>query len=350
MKKFVIFSVLTCMLALVGCSSQSSSPSASPTPAPAANGATPAETAAPKVMKLAVVTAKERSLTKGLEKFGEILEKESGGSIKVEVYADGQLGGDRAVFDAMKVGTIQGSTMSSGPIAVDVPRFTALDLPFLFKDEKTAYEILDGSIGKELLDELPSVGVIGLNYWENGFRNLTNGKRDVRTVEDIKGLRIRTLENELHIDMWKEMGAIPTPMAFTELFTALEQGVVDGQENPAGNVTSSKFYEVQKYYTKTGHIYNASPFLISKKFWDSLSDKEKEMVTKAADEAKDFQRQLNQEETKTAEEYLKNSGMTVTELSAEEKQAFYEKVQPIYQKYSAQLGEDFVKKLMDANK
>lgn len=340
MKKVVIFSVLSCMLALVGCSAQTAAPSAS------SAGQVSAE---PKVMKLAVVTAKDRSLTKGLVKFGEILEKESGGSIKVEVYPDGQLGGDRAVFDAMKVGTIQGSTMSSGPIAVDVKRFSVLDLPFLFKDEQTAYEILDGPIGKELLDDLPEVGVIGLNYWENGFRNLTNNKREVKTVEDIAGLKIRTLENELHIDMWKELGAIPTPMAFTELFTALEQGVVDGQENPAGNVTTSKFYEVQKYYTKTGHIYNASPFLISKKFWDTLSDQEKEMVTKAAEEAKQYQRQLNQEETKQAEEYLANNGMVVTELSAEEKQRFVEKVQPVYEKYAAQLGEDLVKRLMEAN-
>ena len=341
MKKVVMYSVLACMLALAGCSSQSAEQGENN----AAQGSSE-----PKVMKLAVVTAKDRSLTKGLIKFGEILEQESGGAIKVEVYPDGQLGGDRAVFDAMKVGTIQGSTMSSGPIAVDAPRFSVLDLPFLFKDEQTAYEILDGPIGQELLDDLPEVGVIGLNYWENGFRNLTNNKREVKTVEDIQGLKIRTLENELHLDMWKELGAIPTPMAFTELFTALEQGVVDGQENPAGNVTTSKFYEVQKYYTKTGHIYNASPFLISKKFWDSLTDEEKEMVKKAAEEAKQYQRQLNQEETAQAEEYLANNGMVVTELSSEDKQRFIEAVQPVYEKYAAQLGEDLVNKLREANK
>ena len=341
MKKVVMYSVLACMLALAGCSSQSAEQGENN----AAQGSSE-----PKVMKLAVVTAKDRSLTKGLIKFGEILEQESGGAIKVEVYPDGQLGGDRAVFDAMKVGTIQGSTMSSGPIAVDAPRFSVLDLPFLFKDEQTAYEILDGPIGQELLDDLPEVGVIGLNYWENGFRNLTNNKKEVKTVEDIQGLKIRTLENELHLDMWKELGAIPTPMAFTELFTALEQGVVDGQENPAGNVTTSKFYEVQKYYTKTGHIYNASPFLISKKFWDSLTDEEKEMVKKAAEEAKQYQRQLNQEETAQAEEYLANNGMVVTELSSEDKQRFIEAVQPVYEKYAAQLGEDLVNKLREANK
>ncbi|WP_400164180.1 TRAP transporter substrate-binding protein [Brevibacillus sp. TJ4] len=344
MKKVVMYAILAGMLAVAGCSSQS------PGTVSSGEAGTQGGNSEPKVMKLAVATAPDRSLTKGLVKFGEILEQESGGAIKVEVYPDGQLGGDRAVFDALKVGTIQGSTMSSGPIAVDAQRFSVLDLPFLFKDEQTAYEILDGPIGQELLGDLPEVGVIGINYWENGFRDLTNNKREVKTVEDIQGLKVRTLENELHLDLWKELGAIPTPMAFTELFTALEQGVVDGQENPAGNVTSSKFYEVQKYYAKTGHIYNASPFLISKKFWDSLTAEEQAMVTKAAEEAKDYQRQLNQEETAEALEYLRNNGMVVTEFSAEEKQRFVEKVQPVYQKYAAQLGEDLVNQLIEANK
>lgn len=346
MKKLLALSLVTC-LALVGCSSQTAN--------------TPKETATEKsaevksktevkVMKLAVVTPKDRSLTQGLYKFGEIVEKETNGSIKVEVYPDGQLGGDRQVFEAMRMGTIHGSTMSSGPIAADVPRFTALDLPFLFKDEKTAYEVLDGPIGDELLNDLPAVGVIGLNYWENGFRHLTNNKKEVKTLDDIKGLKIRTLENELHIDMWKELGANPTPMAFTELFTALEQGVVDGQENPAGNVTTSKFYEVQKYLTTTGHIYNASVFMISKKFYDTLSDQEKEAVARAAEEAKNYQRELNQKESKEALDFLAENGMTVTELSAEEKQKFLDKVKPVYEKYSATLGADLVNKLMEANK
>lgn len=344
MKKFLMASLLAAgLVSLVGCSSESSD---------SANSSTGSDTkpAEAKVMKLAVVTPKDRSLTQGLYKFGEIVEKETGGSIKVEVYPDGTLGGDRQVFEGMKIGTIQGSTMSSGPIAADVPRFTALDLPFLFKDEKTAYEVLDGPIGKELLDELTPVGVVGLNYWENGFRHLTNNKKDVKTVDDIQGLKIRTLENELHLDMWKELGATPTPMAFTELFTALEQGVVDGQENPAGNVTTSKFYEVQKYLTKTGHIYNASVFMISKKFYDSLSDQEKEIVAKAAEEAKTFQRELNQKESTEALDFLAKEGMTITDLTPEERQKFVDKVKPVYEKYSSSLGADFVNKLIEANK
>lgn len=338
MKKLLML-LLICMLPMVGCSNDSSSEEKSE-----------GKTTNSKIIKLAVATSKDRSLTKGLYKFAEIVEKETGGSIKVEVYPDGQLGGDLQVFEGLKMGTIQGSTMSTGPISSFAPRFAVLDLPFLFKDAETAYKVLDGEIGKELLEDLPKVGVIGLNYWENGFRHLTNNVREVKSVDDIKGLKIRTLETKLHIDLWKELGANPVPMAYTELFTALEQHVVDGQENPVGNVATGKFYEVQKYLTKTGHVYNASVFLISKKFWDTLSDKEREIIRKAAEEVKDYQRKLNQKEDKEAFDYLKQQGMVITELTPEEKQKFIEKVQPIYKKYTPQFGEDLVNRLLEAGK
>ncbi|MED0662074.1 TRAP transporter substrate-binding protein [Geobacillus thermodenitrificans] len=338
MKKMLALLVVF-LLVLAGCSSKSET-----------QGGGAAKKTEPKVMKMAVATSKDRSLTKGLYKFAEIVEKETNGSIKVEVYPDGQLGGDLAVFEALKMGTIQGSTMSTGPIASFAPRIGVLDLPFLFKDQETAYKVLDGKIGQELLNDLPAVGVIGLNYWENGFRHLTNNVREVKSVEDIQGLKIRTLENDLHIDLWKELGATPVPMAFTELFTALEQRVVDGQENPVGNVAINKFHEVQKYLTKTEHVYNASPLLISKKFWDTLTDKEKDVITKAAEEARDYQRQLNKEEDDKMFDYLKQQGMVITELSETEKQKFIDKVQLVYKKYAPKFGEDLVNQLLEAGK
>ncbi|MGS2779171.1 TRAP transporter substrate-binding protein [Robertmurraya sp. GLU-23] len=299
-----------------------------------------------KLMKLAVVTSEDRSLTKGLVKFGELVESKTNGSIKVEVYPNGQLGGDREVFESLQFGSIQGTTMSTGPIAQFVPKFNVFDLPFLFPNSEVAYEVLDGKIGTDLLAELESQNVIGLNYWENGFRHLTNGVKEVKTPDDVKGLKIRTLENDLHMDIWSELGANPTPMAFTELFAGLQQGVVDGQENPVGNVTANKFYEVQKYLSKTGHVYNASPFLISKDFWNTLSDEEKKAVQEAADEARDHQRELNQKEDEDGYKFLTENGMTVTDITDEEKEAFLEKVKPVYEKYSASIGEDFVDELL----
>lgn len=303
-----------------------------------------------KVMKMGIVTNKDRSLTKGLVKFGEIVEKESAGTIKVEVFSDGVLGGDRQTLEGLQMGTIHGTSVSTGPIAAFVPQFDVFDLPFLFKDKPTAFKVVDGPIGQELLDKLPAVGMIGLNYWENGFRHLTNNKREVKTMEDIKGLKIRTLESKVHVDTWKMLGANPTPMSFSQLYTALEQGVVDGQENPYGNVVVNKFNEVQKYLTNTGHVYNASPFLISKKFWDTLSDKEKEIMKKAAKEAQTYQRQLNEKEDQDSVAYLKDKGMKITDLNPGEKEKIVAALQPLYTQYSATLGKDLVDRLLKATK
>lgn len=355
-KSFLVIVSAILVLVLLAACGKNDKPSAASSAAPSGSSAAPSNTPEPskaanaKVMKLATANAKDRSLTRGLYKFGELIEAATNGSIKVEVYPDAQLGGDLQVYEALKIGSIQGSTMSTGPIASFAPRFNIFDLPFLFKDTDTAYRILDGEIGQELLNDLPATGVIGLSYMENGFRDLTNSKREVKTVDDIKGLKIRTLENKLHIELWKTLGATPTPLSFTELFTSMEQGVVDGQENPSGNVLLNKFYEVQKYLTKTGHVYNASPFIVSKKFWDELTDEEKEAVKKAALEATEWQRQENIKESNDAYAKLVEQGMVVTELSAEEKAKFVEVLQPVYEKFKPEIGVDLVDKMLAAVK
>ena len=312
--------------------------------------AAPAAMAADKVMKCGIVTNKDRSLSKGLVEFGKILEKETGGSIKVQVFTDGVLGGDRQTLEGLQMGTIHCTSVSTGPIAAFVPQFDVFDLPFLFKDKATAFKVVDGPIGQELLNKLPAVGMIGFNYWENGFRHLTNNKREVKTAEDIKGLKIRTLESKIHVDSWKQLGANPTPMSFSQLYTALEQGVVDGQENPFGNVVSNKFNEVQKYLTTTGHVYNASPFLLSKKFYDGLTDKEKEAVKKAAKEAQTFQRAANDKEDQDSVGTLTQRGMKITALNPGEQQKVVASLKPVYDKYAEALGKELVEKLLAAVK
>lgn len=301
---------------------------------------------AAKTMKVGSVNHRDRSLSKALHKFGEIVERETKGEIKVQVFTDGVLGGDRQTLESLQMGTVHGTTVSTGPIAGFVPQFDVFDLPFLFKDQATAFRVVDGPFGKELLDLLPKVGIIGLNYWENGFRHLTNNRREVKTLEDIKGLKIRTLESPMHIDTWRALGANPTPMSFSQLYTGLEQGVVDGQENPFGNVVANKFYEVQKYLTTTGHVYGASPFMISKKFWDGLTDAERAIMKKAADEVQVFQRELNNKETTDSIDYLKKQGMTITDLNPGEKEKIVTTLKPVYDKYSQTLGKDLVDRLM----
>ncbi|ARK31212.1 DctP family TRAP transporter solute-binding subunit [Halalkalibacter krulwichiae] len=311
-------------------------------------GAQDADSKGTKTMKLAVVTPEERSLTQGLYKFQEIVEAETEGSIKIQIYPNGQLGGDREVLEGLQIGTIEGTTISTGPIAQFAPRFSMFDLPFLFPTADIAYDVLDGTIGTELLEDLPDQGIVGLNYWENGFRHVTNNVKEITSIDDLRGLKLRTLENELHIDMWRQLGTNPTPMAFTELFAGLQQGVVDGQENPVGNVTTSRFYEVQNYLTKTNHVYNASVFMISKGFWNTLSEEEQLIISEAADEARDYQRKLNQKEDKEAFVFLEKSGMTISEFSVEELQKGFKLVQPVYEKYSTRIGEELLSELLEA--
>lgn len=339
MKKYLSLLMVIGLLLLASCSQQSTNEGT-------VNHSNTGVKDGVKVMKTAVATSENRSLTKGLVRFAEIVENKSNGSINVEVYHSGQLGGDREVFEALQLGSIQGTTLSTGPIAQFSPRFSVFDLPYLFPNVETAYQLLDGPIGKELLQSLDSQNVVGLNYWENGFRHLTNDVKKVKTPKDVEGLKMRTLESKIHIDMWNELGANATPMAFTELFSGLQQGVVEGQENPIGNVVSNKFFEVQKYLTKIGHVYNASPFLVSKDFWDSLTDEEREIVQEAADEARDYQRKLNQEEEEEGLKILADNGMLITDLSDEEKKVFAERMKPIYEKYTDFIGEEFLNKVL----
>lgn len=337
MKKFIGLLLIVGLLFMLGCSAKKEDDSGE-------------KKSNVKIMKIGSVVPKERSLAKGMYKFAEIVEKETNGAIKVEVYNDGVLGDDRRAIEGLQIGSIQGTNVSTGPIASFAPRLGIFDLPFLFKDKASAYKVLDGPIGQELLNDLPKVGLIGLAYWENGFRHLTNGKREVTTLEDIKGLKIRTMENKIHVDLWKMLNANPTPMSYNQLYSALEQRVVDGQENPLGNVKTAKFYEVQKYLTLTGHVYNANVFMVSKVFWDTLTDKEKEILKKAAEEAKVYQRQLNEQEDREYALYLSTQGMKVSELKPGEKEKIRAALNPLYEKYKPEFGEELVKRLMEAVK
>ena len=203
--------------------------------------------------------------------FKELAEKNSDGRITVDLYHSSQLGDDREMMEALQMGTQEMTCPSTAPIAPFVNGFKVFDLPFLFPTYEAADYVLDGPVGQDLLNQLPKIGLIGLAYWENGYRQLTNSKTAVSSPADCKGLKIRTMENPIHLAAWKALGANPTPMAFGELFSAMQQKVVDGQENPWGTIYLQNFPEVQDYTTDTGHVYSPFVLLISKKFWGQAS-------------------------------------------------------------------------------
>ncbi len=303
-----------------------------------------------KVMKVGTTNAKVRAQSKALVKFGEIVEKNSKGAIKVEVYTDGVLGGNRQMVEACQMGALQGTIASAGVVGAFVPRMEIFDFPYLFKDEKVARTVLDGAIGKEFLADLPAVKLVGLSFWENGYRNLTNSKKAVKTADDMKGLKVRTTETAVHVAFWKLLGVNPTPMAITQVYTALEQKVVDGQENPYANIIAYKFNEVQKYVTATEHVYGCEMFIVSKVFMDSLTPAERTIITEAADEAKVYERNLVDQETKEGVGALTKAGMTYSVLNPGEKEKIQKLLKPIYDEYGKKYPNKSLEKVVAAAK
>jgi tripartite ATP-independent transporter DctP family solute receptor len=223
-----------------------------------------------------------------------------------------------------------------------VKEFGVFDLPFLFNDAKEVDLVLDGPIGRKLLDRLPEKGLMGLCYFETGFRHVTNSRRPVARLEDFKGLKIRTIQNPVFIDVFNTLGANATPLAFTEVFTALESRAIDGQETPYSNIHGNRFYEVQKHVSNTGHIYGAAVILVSKKFWDQLSGDEQKVLQESCGPARDHQRKYSRDNDPKLLAELKAKGMVYTEIAPAERARMREALKPVYLKYAKNLGEDVV--------
>lgn len=293
-------------------------------------------------LKFAAANNKGHPQVTGMEKFAEIVKAKSGGKIDVKLFPGGVLGGDVQTVSALQGGVVEMLVLNAGILASNVKAFGAVDLPFLFNSGEEADKVMDGAFGKSLADKLPATGLVGLAYWELGFRNLTNERRPVTKLEDIKGLKIRTLQSPIPIEMFNSLGANAVPLPYTELYTALETGTVDGQENPAANIINAKFYEVQKYMTLSRHQYNPQIVLISKKFWDKLNDEEKAVLQSAATEARDLQRKVSRDADAKAVAEIKEKGMQVDGLSATETQRLRDAVKPLIDKFSADIGADTV--------
>lgn len=301
-----------------------------------------------KVIRAGIGLNQNHPQYKGLLKFKEIVEEETGGEITVETYHSGQLGDDRTMTEALQLGTQEVTIPSTAPIANFVPEFSVFDIPFLFPSEEVADEVLAGDVAQDLLAKLEEKDLVGLAYWENGFRDLTNSERPVETLEDFDGLKIRTMENDLHLEAFKALGANPTPMAFTELFTAMQQGTVDGQENPYATIYLENFYEVQDYVSDTHHVYSPFVFLMSKQFYDGLTEEQQEIVRSAAEEAGEHQIELNREANAEYLQNLQDEGMEFSEISDEERQRMVDTVQPVIEDFKDDIGPEVVDGIMEA--
>jgi TRAP-type transport system periplasmic protein len=282
----------------------------------------------------------------GMKKFAEIVAAKSGGKIKVNLFPGGQLGSDQANVTALQGGTLEMVSMNSGILASVAKEMTIVDFPFLFANAKEADAVMDGPVGKKLHAKLEEKGIVGLAFWELGFRNITNSKKPINGVADIDGLKLRVIPNPINVDWVKALGANPTPMPFPEVYGGLESKAIDGQENPLTVIAANKFWEVQKHLAITNHQYNPQSVIFSKKVWDTLTPAEKKILDDAADEAAKYQREQSRAGMATALDAIKKGGMTVTELSPAELAKFREKVKPVIAKHSATVGEATVAEVM----
>ena len=272
--------------------------------------------------------------------FADAVEKASGGKMKVRAIGAAALGPDTQMQQAL-IGGAQEMMVGSTATLVGITKEMALwDTPFLISNVKEADTLLDGPIGEKIKDKLQEKGLVGLVYWENGFRNLTNSKRPVTKVEDMDGIKLRVMQNNVFLNSFKTLGANAIPMAFSELFGALETKTVDGQENPYNTILSSKFYEVQKYLTVTNHVYSPWIVLVSKKWWDQLSKDEQKVLSDAAKISRDYERKDTREEASKAMAELKAKGMLVNELSPAEAERMRSKLTGVYAQIATEVGMD----------
>jgi len=300
--------------------------------------------ASARTLQVGHVLAPTHPYQTGLEKFAELVAEKTDGDLEIQVYHSSQLGDEREMIESLQFGVLDMSLVSTAPLSGFTKKFQVFDLPFIFQTREEAYAVLDGEIGTELLESLEEKNIIGLTYWENGFRHVTNSKRKIEKPGDLKGLKIRLMQNPVHMDSFKAMGALPTPMGFGELFTAMQQGTVDGQENPLPIIDTSKFYEVQEYLSLTGHFYAASPLLVSKSVWQSLSESEQNAIQEAAYEARDFERNLVKKMDNELVDDLKEKGLEITEV---DKSIFQEATSSVYDKYEDQIGTELLNRVLN---
>lgn len=287
----------------------------------------------------------------GVKAFDACLKEKSGNKMKITAYWSGSLGDDTQAVQALRSGVQEAVISSSSPLVGTVPALGVFDLPFLFKNEAQADAVVDGEFGTFINEKLAEVGLINLAYWENGFRNVSNSRRPITKWEDFEGMKIRVMQNNIFLDTFSNMGANATPMAFSEVFSALETKAIDAQENPYVTIDTSKFYEVQKYVSTTNHAYTPFLVLFSKRIFDRYSPEEQAALRECAIVGRDHERKVIREASAKSLERIKAAGLEVNALSDEEHKRMREKAQPIYEKHKATIGADVVErvqKIIDA--
>ncbi|WP_317855591.1 DctP family TRAP transporter solute-binding subunit [Chakrabartyella piscis] len=349
MKRFLSVAMVVSMLSLTACGGMSSAQS----DAPAEEAAAPVETeaAAPVqadseaeiVIKLSNGSSESApTVVTATDVFKPMVEEATDGKVRIDVYASAQLGDDTKATEACRAGELEMVNTSTAPLVGLIPELAIFDIPFLFTSPEIADAVIDGPVGELINEKLEEKGLINLAWNENGFRDLTNSIRPVSSPEDLVGLKIRTMENQFHLEAWAAMGASPTPMSWSEVFTALQQHTIDGQENPIPNFYSARIHEVNQYITTTGHIYSPQFLLYSKELFDKLDPDVQQALRDAGEAYTIAEREENRRQSDELKVALVEEGCEVIELTAEQKQAFVDATASVWDSVGETVGEEMM--------
>ncbi len=301
--------------------------------------------AAEVTLKLGHIADPQNPYAQGAQKFADLVAEKSGGTIEIQVYPSSQLGNQRDLVEGLTLGTVDLTMTSTAVLGNFHPEVAVFDLPFIFRDRDHAFKALD-TVGMEIAKGAEAKGMKVLAFYENGVRNMTNNIRPIRVPEDMKGLKIRVMEQPIYIGMMKALGANPTPMAFGELFTALQKGVVDGQENPAAHIYTKRFFEVQKYISLTEHTYSAEPLVISMITWNKLTPEQQQILQEAAEEGCEWQRQLAIDLENGYWDKIRESGKSeiITDV---DKEAFRQATASVWKDFEDQVGKENIEAIVN---
>jgi len=293
--------------------------------------------------RLGYVPTEDHPVGQASRLFAKLVEEKTGGRVKIDTFGNGVLGSEPDMQASVQAGFIDIMVGPTPNLVGVVPQFMIFDLPFFYKDFAAADAVMDGEVGAKLFSQLnEKTGIVGLAWWDNGFRHMTNKIRPINTVDDMAGINIRVIPNPLFIATWKALGTNPTPLPWPELYSALENGAVDAQETPYALIYTARFYEVQSHLTKTGHVYTPFVLLASRKWFGSLSDEDKALVMEAAKESATFQREVSRKSAEDLEQELVAKGFKIIQPTPEALAAMSERVAPVVKEYSEKIGVDVV--------
>lgn len=340
-KNFLIILLITLCILLIACNNNTTTNSGNTN-----SESVQSESENSKTIKFGMVSSENHSTYKAAEKFKNYVEEKTNGSLIVELYPNSILGGDVQLTEAVALGTVEMALPVTTVMTMYDPEFGVLDLPYMFKDANKAFEALEGEVGERFNEKLEKVGITVVGYGFNGVRNMTNNIRPITKPEDLSGVKMRVMESPVFIDMFSYLGSNPTPMSFGELYTALQQKTVDGQENPASLIFESKLNEVQDYLSETKHVNNFIIYIINSDFYNNLSEEEKVVINDATEEfLSKWQIETEIAENQLYLDKIEESGTEVNKLTDDEIQVFVEKLQPMYEKYKNEYGNEIFEML-----